>query len=784
MSNPNGAPNPTPNPGIDPALLFTMEDRLRQQQQGASALNEAAATRAAAAHEYAQGQAARAQAAAASPHAGTNGNTAANRAQTALNHADKYGAFAQAQQTSAEAAQTEADAFATVMNRLGIPTATALRNEHSKEQDARRSARIESLNDAAEMRIFGSRGRDVVNPSTGELVVNSARNEKPLPGRMDRMRSGKDARFALMSTTERDAAAQAYEADIIDMTDRGLSLSQAEVLADAKITDRAEMHTLAAKFVEEAARRDKEAKQRALAVPAGTTVGAKQAARDAELRSEGTAPADLAAAEAKAAAIYNKRQADREKMIVDNDIHSQREYQAYVGANTTGGSADKAKEWAEAAERQEAELARTKELERIKAKNDKDPANFDAFGDDKSPLVKANAAADKWIKLSVKREGQSIAKLRGRVNQKDVLAARKEFLAAEKVTDDMFRQRAIDAGYDVTEVAKFLESEQISTGFKISENRRELAIKQAAAQGNSKWAKFQNTWARWGGNATNKDRAKGDLKKTGILAAGAATIGVIAGLANRDDVNVAGVLGGALSAAVAVRKMGVILPGETVDNRTIAEKREERQNKDVNRIIREREEAQKQGKVLTTTLLEDIAANYDKVTEEAVDRDRNRFGAAILVGALAAGAAAAVSNNAGEAMGFGGDAPDAPDLQVAANADGLADGGDAAGGGMPKESEGNAIDTTDTVTKGEATIHSLQDVLKANGVELSGDQASELFDEARKDGLITGDNISKLDGMNIPGPNLGLSSTGTNQFNEGFVREMMERAAEMTKDKS
>ena len=105
----------------------------------------------------------------------------------------------------------------------------------------RRAQDLSALNDAAELRVFGSRGR-TYEDADGNVIADS-RNQ--LPSKVDEIRQNR--RFG--SPDEREKVASEYQADIQDSLDRGLELSQAEMLANRNLASTEEIGKLTGSFV-------------------------------------------------------------------------------------------------------------------------------------------------------------------------------------------------------------------------------------------------------------------------------------------------------------------------------------------------------------------------------------------------------------------------------------------------------------------------------------------------------------------------------------------------------
>jgi ribosomal protein S25 len=100
------------------------------------------------------------------------------------------------------------------------------------------------LNDAAEMRIYGSRGHTYHDTETGDVIADA---DTILPSRADQIRTDSSLH---LDPREREKLAQSYMENIADLTDAyDLELFQAEEIAEARLKDREHMFDLANRYV-------------------------------------------------------------------------------------------------------------------------------------------------------------------------------------------------------------------------------------------------------------------------------------------------------------------------------------------------------------------------------------------------------------------------------------------------------------------------------------------------------------------------------------------------------
>lgn len=108
---------------------------------------------------------------------------------------------------------------------------------------ARRAENLNALNDAAELRVYGSRGRTYHDPETGAVIADD-KNE--LPGKIDQI--SENRRFGT-TEDERKKVAEEYKSNIDAALDEGLELTQAEMLADRVLESKEKIGTLAGRFM-------------------------------------------------------------------------------------------------------------------------------------------------------------------------------------------------------------------------------------------------------------------------------------------------------------------------------------------------------------------------------------------------------------------------------------------------------------------------------------------------------------------------------------------------------
>lgn len=152
---------------------------------------------------------------------------------------------------------------------------------------------LRQLNREAEYRIYGSYGREEVDPRTGNTVVNRDDSE---PGMINTIMA--DRRYG-RTDLERGQMAAAYTTDIRRYQDSGLELTQAEILANADLEARISR-------VREIARRIAES---------GTTI---------------PTPADIDRITREVEERDQRRSELRERVVRENDIHTLAEYEQFM----------------------------------------------------------------------------------------------------------------------------------------------------------------------------------------------------------------------------------------------------------------------------------------------------------------------------------------------------------------------------------------------------------------------------------------------------------------------
>jgi hypothetical protein len=209
-------------------------------------------------------------------------------------------------QAAAESLQAEASAkYEEQVRQRQLETAERARlaqAEKERTESERQAAIAErlagsaELNDAAELRIYGSRGRTYNDSTTGEAVATP---EHPLKGRVDEMRA--NPRYG-KTEVEREAAAKGYLDEIQELVDSGLELTQAELIVEHERANDKNVAALTGKFIEQGM--------------------------------------DAQAAHKKALGIYDKKEEQFESIVRNEGIMNEEQYREYVEGKTRPASAD------------------------------------------------------------------------------------------------------------------------------------------------------------------------------------------------------------------------------------------------------------------------------------------------------------------------------------------------------------------------------------------------------------------------------------------------------------
>jgi flagellar biosynthesis GTPase FlhF len=156
---------------------------------------------------------------------------------------ERADALAQYEQTQREAAQAREE--------------TRRNDEQAREQAQRdaqaahqqevaaRSENLRELNDAAQLRVFGSHGSTFHDPETGAVIATP---DKPIRGKIEDMRHS--PRYG-KTEDDRKAAASDYESTIHSFMNDGLELTQAELLAEERVTGSDRIADLTGQFIKQ-----------------------------------------------------------------------------------------------------------------------------------------------------------------------------------------------------------------------------------------------------------------------------------------------------------------------------------------------------------------------------------------------------------------------------------------------------------------------------------------------------------------------------------------------------
>lgn len=92
----------------------------------------------------------------------------------------------------------------------------------------RNSAEVAELNDIAQVEVFGSEGRTVTRPGTGEVIADK---DHVILGAIETIRNADETGKKLK---DREADAQKYEDETLGLVDEGFELCQAKLIMDAR----------------------------------------------------------------------------------------------------------------------------------------------------------------------------------------------------------------------------------------------------------------------------------------------------------------------------------------------------------------------------------------------------------------------------------------------------------------------------------------------------------------------------------------------------------------------
>ncbi len=119
----------------------------------------------------------------------------------------------------------------------------AIEMNQASIEDRNNSPEVALLNDAAELHIYGSRGRTYTDPETGAVIADAAH---PMLGRIEEIRQNR--RYGT-TEAERNAVADGYESDVNALLGEGFELTQAAFIMDLSEQDLAAKNQLVANFL-------------------------------------------------------------------------------------------------------------------------------------------------------------------------------------------------------------------------------------------------------------------------------------------------------------------------------------------------------------------------------------------------------------------------------------------------------------------------------------------------------------------------------------------------------